>query len=342
MSADMEAIAEYAGVSRTTVSRVLANKGRISEKTRQKVLQVARELDYLPNDVARALRAKKSATVGYCACALTSLDSQIILGAEQMARSNSYNILVNCSLLDPTHEIQNIEILREKRVDGVIVFPSHPETNAHYYQRLLDTGFPIVFVDRDMPGVEANSVMTDNYTGGLLAGRHLVSLGRRKMVFVSNFGQDRLATSISERLRGFRAALAEAGLSAPAVLGDDEPEHYATQALAKYIQSGNELDAVFAVNDSVAANVMFGLHHMGLRVPDDVSIVGYDGLDIQSWTTPRLTSIGQPAREIGREAMRLLLDSITAGESVRCPVRILLTPKLIIGGSCGSRQDCDL
>ncbi len=346
MASGMRAIAERVGVSKTTVQRALSNSGRISEKTRLKVLQAARELDFRPNNLARALRFQKSTTIGLVLCSLSSLSDLVLGGAEVLARQHGYGILVTCSRLDPVSETRGLDMMREKRVDGMIVFPAHPEINADYYRKLQQTGPPFVFIDREMPGIDADCVMTDNFAGGLMAGRHLISLGRREMAFACVCGVEALATSVTERLRGFRTALEEAGMPVEALIGEGTPPRaplagFAAAAMADYLQGGGKLDAVFAANDSVAVGVMHTLRRVGLRVPDDVSVVGFDGLEIASSAWPMLTTIGQPVDQVGEEAMKLLLESMSPGPAARCPKRILLTPKLLIGGSCGSEDHRD-
>jgi len=343
MSVDMRTIAAHVGVSRTTVHRALTNTGRISEDTRRKILQAARELGYLPNDLARGLRSRRSAVIGYATPGMSPFQASVLAGVEDVADRNGYSILIACSWLNQEREIRGLDTLREKRVDGIIACPAHPQVNADYYRRLLDTGPPFVFIDREMPGVETDCVTTDNYTGGLLAGRHLVSLGRKKMVFGCVPGTEMQATSVTERLRGFRAALVEAGLPLVAMIGEGRAKRvnlraHAAVAMAEYLQDGRELDAVFAVNDGVASGMMCALRRTGLKVPDDVSVVGFDGLEVALHSWPPLTTIKQPTAQMGREAMRLLLERISVEGAARSRERIVLTPKLVIAGSCGSTE----
>ena len=349
MPADMKTIAESVGVSKTTVHRALSNSGRISEETRQKILKVARELDYRPNNLARGLRSRKSATIGFVALGLSTFYASILEGAEGLAADSGYSILIARSGGSPIREMKHLDVLREKRVDGILVAPSHPKTAAEYYRKLLDTGPPFVFIDRDMPGTEADCVMTDNFSGGLLAGRHLVSLGRSRIVFGCVFEHEMQSTSVKERLRGFRAALAEAGMPVVAMVGEGRPgggsqAGFAAAAMAEYVRGGGKLDAVFAGNDAAAVGIMNGLRVVGLNVPDDVAVVGFDGLDIASYVRPSLTSIKQPTKQMGAEAMRLLLESMSESDGARQRKRILLAPELVIRESCGARVfgDSDL
>lgn len=344
MPADMKAIAERVGVSKTTVHRALANVGRISPETREKILKVAAELDYRPNNLARGLRSQKSATIGFVVIGLTnSFYSTILEGVESVATDSGYSILVARSGARPSRELQHLNVLREKRVDGIIVAPSHPTQNTDYYQKLRDDGVPFVFIDRFMPSVEADYVLTDNCMGGYLAGRHLVSLGRRRIGFGTLPGNEMLATSVRERLRGLVAALDEAGIGPPIMLDEDLPESqpqefFAAAAVERFLQNGGTLDGVFGCNDNTAIGVMTGLSRAGLRVPEDVSVVGFDDLDIAPYVRPALTTIRQPARRLGEEAMRLLLEKMSSSGPVSCK-HILLPPQLVVRESCGGRRE---
>lgn len=340
----MKAIAERVGVSKTTVHRALANVGRISPETREKILKVAAELDYRPNNLARGLRSQKSATIGFVVIGLTnSFYSTILEGVESVATDNGYSILVARSEARPSRELQHLNVLREKRVDGIIIAPAHPTQNVDYYRKLRDDGIPFVFIDRFVPSVEADYVLTDNFVGGYLAGRHLTSLGRRRIGFGTLPGSEMLATSVRERLRGLSAALDEAGTGPPIMLGEDLPgfrpqEGFAAASVERFLQTGGVLDGVLGCNDNTAIGVITGLNRTGLRVPEDVSVVGFDDLDIAPYVRPALTTIRQPARRLGEEAMRLLLEKMSSNAPVSCK-HILLPPQLVVRESCGGRRE---
>lgn len=344
MPADMKTIAERVGVSKTTVHRALANVGRISPETREKILKVAAELDYRPNNLARGLRSQKSATIGFVVIGLTnSFYSTILEGVESISTDSGYSILVARTEGRMSREIQHLDVLREKRVDGIIIAPSHPTDNAEYYEKLRQIGIPFVFIDRYVESVDADYVMTDNFLGGYLAGKHLVSLGRRRIGFGCIPGSEMKATSVSDRIRGLAAAMEEVGLGAPAMVGEGLPgfkpqEGFAAASVERYLRDGGELDGVFACNDNTAIGIVTGLKRMGLSVPGDVSVVGFDDLDIAPYVQPALTTIRQPARTLGEEAIRLLLKRMSAGQ--RGPYqRLSLPPQLVIRESCGGRSE---
>lgn len=346
MSADMKTIAERVGVSKTTVHRALANAGRISPETREKILKVAQELDYRPNNLARGLRSQKSASVGLVVIGLTnSFYATILEGVESIATDNGYSVLIARTLGNPSRELRHLDVLREKRADGMIIAPAHPGQNVEYYRKLRDSGIPFVFIDRHVPAIESDYVMTDNYLGGYMAGRHLVALGRKKIGFGALPGFERVSTSVTERLRGLTAALEEAGLEPPVLVGGDVPpvspqESYAAAGVKAFFDGGGRIDGILGPNDDSAIGIIKGLKEVGLRIPDDVSVIGFDDLDIAPYVQPALTTVRQPARQIGEEALRLLLDRINSDRSDGFR-HVLLAPELIVRESCGARSEAE-
>lgn len=343
MSADMKTIAERVGVSKTTVHRALANVGRISPETRERILKVAAELDYRPNNLARGLRSQKSATIGLVVIGLTnSFYSTILEGVESIATETGYSVLIARTLGNPILEINHLNLLREKRVDGMIIAPAHPTQNIDYYRKLRDNGIPFVFIDRYVPAIESDYVVTDGFRGAYLAGRHLIGLGRRRIGFGCLPGSEMMSTAVQERLRGLTAALEEAGLDKPALVGHGMPaispqESFSAAAIRAYLEGGGKVDSILGGNDDTAIGVIKGLAEMGISVPDEVSVVGFDDLEIAPYIQPALTTIRQPTRKLGEEAVRLLFERIDAN-ATGDHKHLLLVPELIVRESCGARS----
>jgi len=343
MPADMKTIAERVGVSKTTVHRALANAGRISPETRAKILKVAAELDYRPNNLARGLRSQKSATVGLVVIGLTnSFYATILEGVESIATESGYSVLIARSDGSPSREIRHLDVFREKRVDGMIIAPASSTQNIDYYKKLQQNGIPFVFIDRYVPSVDSDYVMTDNFLGAYMAGKHLLKLGRKKIGFGMIPGSEMTSTSVTERLRGLTAALTEAGLGPPIMIGEGVPsmrpqESFAVAAVKKFLQDGGEVDGILGGNDDTAIGIIKGLKEMGVAVPDDVSVIGFDDLDIAPYIQPALTTIRQPARQMGEEALRLLLERMST-ESGTHHKHVLLQPELIVRESCGANS----
>lgn len=337
----MDVIAHEVGVSKTTVFRALHNKGRIHPQTRQRILEVASRLGYRPNLVARSLRLQKTSTIGLVAIGLTGwFYSHVLEGVDEIAQASEYGVLIACSYGYPEREREIVQMLLDKRADGLLIAPADPEENLAFYQQLIETHVPIVFIDRYIPGLPVDRVATDNELGGYIATRHLLNLGRRRIVFVSTASRERRATSVIGRFNGYRRALAEFGISEAVELGPGAPdvtpeEQYAYGVVSRYLQQGGQMDGVFAVNDDVAYGTILALQAHGLRVPEDVSVVGFDNQDTSAFISPPLTTVAQPMREMGKQAACLLLERIGNG-SAAAPQQILLEPKLVVRRSCGA------
>lgn len=340
-TADMDTVARLAGVSKATVHRALQNTGRISPMTREKVLAVAAQIGYRPNRLARSLREQRSATLGVVVTSIAgSLYAHALEGIESVLQEQDYSVLLACSHSDFGRERAAVELLREKQVDGLIVVPADPEQGSEFYAALTAQDAPLVFLDRAVPESEADAVATDHEAGGYLAARCLLQAGRRRIGFVSTLAVKRRYASVRERLRGCNRALAEAGLPPAVEIGPGVPDretHHAFgyTAMQSYLQTGNRLDGLFAVNDQAAYGAILALAEAGLRVPDDIAVVGYDDLDMSAYFSPPLTTVRQPMHTIGTEAARLLIRRIDRSEPAP-PRRLLLEPTLIIRRSCAA------
>lgn len=342
-TAQMETIAKQLGVSKTTVHYALCNTGRVSEATRQRVLKAAEALGYRPNLLARSLRVKRSATLGVVVIGLTSTYfAHVLEGIDGVAQQYAHNILLACSYGNPAKERDLIEMLLDKGVDGLIVMPADPEANSEYYSRLVQEGVYLVFVDRYLPGVNVDSVATDNLQGGYLAARHLLQRGRKRIAVVTTTSRERRSTSVQARLNGCNRALQEADLEPAILLGPNVPdrvpdEQFAYHAVREHLLSGGKpFDGVFAVHDGLAYGTIEALLELGLQVPEDVAVVGFDDQDPSAYFHPPLTTIRQPMREIGEEAVRLLFRRLKEETNPLPRQRISLEPTLIIRQSCGS------
>jgi LacI family transcriptional regulator len=338
----MDAIAAAAGVSKTTVHRALRNASRISPATRQRILDVASRMGYRPNRLAQSLRARRSGTFGVVVLGITgSFYANVLDGLESAAQERKHSILLACSHEQPQREKELIELFLEKQVDGIIVAPADPEENRDYFLRLIKERVRIVFIDRYMPGLDIPCVSTNNELGGYLAGKHLVSLGREKICFLTSGAREHKSTSVQDRLRGCNRALQEAGLPPAKIAGPNPPgtpthEQTAYHAMMHFLMEGGELDGLFAVNDECAYRGIKALLDFGLRVPKDVSVVGFDDQLVSAYFTPPLTTIRQPMRAIGEEAVHCLFE-LMAHEGQMHPVGpILLEPTLVVRQSCGA------
>ena len=335
-------IAKIAGVSTTTVHRALVGKSEISPETRARVREVAEQIDYRPSLVARCLVTGRSATIGVVMPGVHgSFFSEVIIGVGHTAATAGYNILIGFSQDSFSEEQEQVDLLLQRAVDGIIVIPCGGEESVLLYRELADEGVTLVFVMRSLPGVEVDLVSGDNVQGGYLAGRHLAGLGRKNVVYLAGVPRALQGTSRQGRIVGCNQALAEAGLEPVAVLwsrtgANGQADHYGYQAVSDYLKSGQRLDAFFARDDLMACGAMAALYDSGVRVPEDVSVVGFDDQEIAAYVRPALTTVRQPMRQIGAEAMRLLLRRIEEeGEKTDLGQEILLPPELVVRDSCG-------
>ena len=340
VSPDLESIAQRLGVSKTTVHYALQHTGRVSAPVRKRVLELAKELNYRPNLLARSLRSQRTGTIGVIAVGLTStFYAYVIEGIENAARMHEHSMLLSCSYFDAAKERDAIHLLLDKGVDGLIVAPADPKLNAPLYEQLIAERTPIVFIDRRMSGISINSVTTDNTTGGQMAGQHLASLGRKRLAMVLPSLQEPFATSVQDRIEGFNRALNKAGLACAILIGPPTPDNRpeaAYAATARFLEEhGVCIDAIFATNDHLAIGAMRALYERGVRVPGDVAVVGFDDHQTSAYTQPSLTTVRQPMREIGAEAVQSLLRRMHEPQAA-CQ-QVLLEPKLIVRESCGAK-----
>jgi LacI family transcriptional regulator len=303
-------IAAKAGVSITTVSRVLNMKEEgMSLKTREKVLKVIDEMNYTPNHFARGLITNKSKLLGLIVPNINNpFFPELCRGAEDEANLNQYSLIICNSDDDATKEENYLRLLSQQQVDGILLsswgdFPS-PST-----EQLERSKIPFVLLDRGGQSVKHNGVFINNEQGGYLAGRHLLDLGHRRIACVT--GSANLQNA-SDRLAGFRRALKEENIDLPEsriISGDFHMESAYTQT-KKFFEE-TDVTAIFASNDLMACGVYRAAYEMGLKIPKDLSIIGFDDITLVSALIPQLTTIRQDIYEMGRRAVKILIENIT-------------------------------
>lgn len=323
-------VAALAGVSRTTVSFVLNGRDvGISAATRQRVLDAARQLGYHPNAPARQLAAGRSHTIGLVLrrspeqVAGDSFLAEVIRGLNGAARSAGYRVIVET--LDSDGETYG-ELIRSRRADGLVI--SGPRTGEPELESLAREGVPVV-LQGSLPGVDLPSVDVDNRAGAQRAVEHLLALGHRRVGMITNAPLG--YTSARERLDGYEAALRGAGIEPnPDWVvegGFDAPS--GNRAMERLL-ARLEPDAVFVASDVVALGAITALRHARRRVPDDVSLVGFDDIPLAAYLDPPLTTVRLPAYELGHAVGRALLDRIAVPA---VPTRTLLPTELVVRAS---------
>jgi len=310
--AKIEDVAEKAGVSVTTVSRVLNNRGYISQKTRDKVNKAMMELRYQPNEMARSLFRKKSNTIGLIIPSVAHpFFGELAYHLEDYADKNGYKMLLCNSSRDIAKESKYIDMLKKNQVDGIVMGSSVLDIEQYLHLNL-----PIVSFDRTL-GSGIPIVTSDNRMGGTLAARLLAEKGCRHPVYVYRGvgGSHHAAMLASDRVLGFGDALRDADISFVSLelsvgAGDRRNE----EEFAQFFSEHPETDAVFASSDVIAAEVMQVCHRLGKRIPDELRLIGYDDTSIASYLTPRLTTIRQPIREMCERSIELIAMQIEGAE----------------------------
>jgi LacI family transcriptional regulator len=333
--ATMKEVADRAGVSVATVSRVINHSGYVRLELQEKVETAMREMRYRPSALARSLRRQETLTVGLL---LPQLDqpffSRLAYTVVQALFTQNYHTLVCSSEEDQLHEDISVDMLIRQRVDGVIATPIGSTGQA--IRALLDQNVPVVILDRDLPHFEVNKVFSDHRQGGRLAAQHLLENGHRDILIISPPDD---AASVVERIAGAMEVFAAHGVQ-PEILraGLDERGDYYMRgyAFAKQIfESGRRPTAVFALMDVMAVGVLRAAAELGLRVPQDLSVIGFDDIPLARQSVPALTTIRQPTDNMAKVAVETLMAVLADRD--RPPQTHILPTQLIVRESTGRR-----
>lgn len=335
----MKRIAGELGVSITTVSKVVNNHGDIGHATRARVLAKVEELGYRPNAVARSLTLRRTNTLGIVIPDLMhSFFVEIVAGLESIVSARGYGLLLCSSGEDPRKERDEIEILRQRQVDGVVLASARGSGNTELLHQLTKAGVALVMIDRDdHPEVRCHRVLTDDERVGYLATDHLLAAGRRAVAHLAGPP----ITHAKRRERGYREALRAHGLRPAAgwvtASGFMEADGY--RAMKRLLALRPRIDAVFAANDPAAIGAMKAIWEAGLRVPDDIAVVGVGDIALGDLLRVPLTTVSWSRDALGKRAAELILDRIA---DVSSPAqRVVIPPHLVVRESCGARQRVD-
>lgn len=329
-------IARAAGVSHPTVSRALNESPLVRRETKDRIQRLAEEMGYTPDAVAQSLQTRRTHIIGLVVTSIGDpFFADLARGAEGVARQAGFSIFLNSSHNDPEQEIHVIETFHRQRVDGILVASSRIGTN--HVERLARNSVPVVLVNSQAEGDHdcLHSIAVDNRLGARRAVEHLIELGHRRIAYA---GVDNRPKSNADRRAGYLEALEAAGIHpdpAWVVIAemDTAPESgdaLAGQEAARQLLP-NDVTALFCYNDMVAIGVLAACRHAGMSVPGDVSVIGFDDVEMARHVHPSLTSVAQPKREMGSRAMRMVVDLIE-----KKPVdNFVIEPRLVLRQSTG-------
>ncbi len=321
-------VARAAEVSVATVSRSLNGLESVAAETRDRVLRVAGELDYVPNSGARALSTRRTDTIGVLLPDLHGeFFSELIRGIDLAARARGLHLLLSSSHGDPVEAAAALRAMRS-RVDSIILML--PNAGDDFLTGSGAGSVPMVFLGRGGGARGFSSFEIDNYSGALEITRHLVGLGRKRVAFVAGPSGN---IEARERLRGYCAAIAAVGASEWIVEGDfsEESGRDATKALIGH----DHPDAIFCANDMMAIGCLETLRDAGLRIPEDIALAGFDDIPIARYVSPPLTTAAVPIADIGRQALECCAATIAGNGSDK---RRTFKPRLVVRASTAAPQ----
>ena len=336
-------VAERAGVSRMTVSRVINKSGYVKKEVSERVLQIIKELDYRPNLLAKGLVTRKTRIIAHIMVDIENLfHPKVIKGVEQSCYENKYSVII-CDANTKFKEHLYINNLIDRYADGIIFH--HLNINSKLLQQLQKENIKSVLIDNENLLTDFSNIVTDNIYGGYLAGKHLLELGHCKIGVIhgalkstdkrseKEYEETFQYSLWNQRLAGFKKALREFGLGDTKYMFQGEGTTTNSiksgyVAMKKILRIDGEIPtAIYAQNDHMAIGALNAAIEEGVKVPDDISIIGHDGLDIDDLLNPKLTTIEQPRFEIGYSAAKLLIELI---ENKTENKTIKLRPKIVI------------
>mgnify|MGYP003134567717 CR=1 FL=1 len=344
-------VAKLAGVSTATAGRVLGDYGYSSGEKREKVLIAAKQLGYRPNLLARGLITGRTKTIGVVAGDIQSpFYASIIRGISDVAERNGIGLIITNSDENLAHEMRSVRLLMEKQVDGVILSPCEPQGGEHL-EALIDTGIPIVQIDRQVENLAADFVGTDNRAGAREAVARLLDLGHRRIGMVGELEHatwtiERFIGAVTnqavaseklypswQRLHGFIEAHLAAGVEInPRMVR--QAGTYAADAAERQTQlllAGDRPTAIFTADGVMTAGTMAAISASQLNLPSDLSIICFDDLEWMNFLRPGIDAVAQPRGAMGEAAAQLLLDRIEGSGGP--PQRIIMAPRLLLRGS---------
>jgi DNA-binding LacI/PurR family transcriptional regulator len=319
-------VAEEAGVSKQTVSRVINNRPDVADHTRKRIKEIIARLGYHPDPIARSMRGDTH-TLGCITPNLSDYNfSSIVQAAQAEARNSGYFLLTGSAQSE--QDVQSLlnEIM-SRRVDGLLVINPRDDNRYLHFLPLIEQGVPVVYIKNTPVDENVSAVSLDDVSGGYLATLHLIGLGHRKIATILGLPNEECTKG---RLAGFHKAYHEAGLQVnPKLLAQgDWSASSGNQAIKDLLAKGEAFSAVFAQNDRMAVGAIQALREAGFKVPEDISVIGYDDIPLSSYFDPPMTTVRQPMEAFGRIGAQILIEALNNHAFV--PQIVRLAPELIV------------
>ncbi|MDR2364092.1 MAG: LacI family transcriptional regulator [Spirochaetaceae bacterium] len=331
-------VAEFSGVSKATVGRVIGNYGVVAEKTKQKVLSAIEKLNYVPNALAQGMRNKTTKIIAIVVGSIkNNFFTEIIYAIEQIATKNHFNVIICNSQEDIEKEIMHLKSLYSRRIDGIIIAPAYMADNKIKNENLYlyDSTIPTVLIDRKVGNLNKAVIHSDNFNGSYKATEYLISLGHKHIGVIAT----RNFITVNDRINGYKKALKNYKINFYEhyiEAADYEDDDSVLSAVDNLLTKNKSITAIMVLNDNLIGTILAGIKRMGLIIPDDISVLSWDDNAITKLFD--ITTITQQANEIGELAVKNLFEIINSEEKVH-PKEIILETNLIERKSCRSQDD---
>jgi len=326
--ATLSDVAREAGVVAMTASRAINDTGYVSQEVRERVLAAARKLSYRPNMLARSLKGQRLKAIGIMLPDIANpFSAELVEGMKDVLELEGYTAFIALAGRGVDHERDGLQSFVDHRVDGLLVATLRTDKGDEFLRELGAQGIPMVTVGRDVKGMQVDCVTADHWKGAFDVTTHLIELGHKLIGFVGIAAEDAPAL---RRYQGYLAALEKAGLTVGPeyTVGPGYAPAFATQedgydGMMQLAKLDAPPTAVLARNDSAAIGVMRAAHTLGMKVPEDLSVTGFDNIPLAAFWTPALTTVAQPIREQGKIAARVLLDKIEGRSTAEAETRTM-------------------
>jgi LacI family transcriptional regulator len=320
-------VSELSGVSKSTVSRVVANNGQVSAAAREKVEKAIEQLGYRPNSFAQGLVNKRSNVIGVVVVNVGSpFYCELLGGIQDVFHGTDKHLMVTSGYGTKKDEAKVVSSLLDRQVDGLILF-LEGEFNKSEFKKLVGSDLPVVFMGRDGEKLGSNSVQVNNVKGGRMAAQHLIESGHRKIVHLAG---PQHYHDAQDRLKGFWEAVDTSeslDRNDCIILSGEYSEEFGYSAIYELHGKGIEYTAICSGDDDIAAGCYVALRELGKHIPNDISIIGYDDNVHAKHMYPALTTIRQPINEVGRQASQRIIDMLSSGSNSM--VNSVITPTLV-------------